>query len=258
MKRKLITLSAVAMVLVLTVSLSACGGGSDSSSGSDNSASYKAFAAAYEELNDSKQQSMNMDLQINMDIAGTESEMAIKGPVKVITGDSMQLESSLQTKMYGMDIEMNMWFKDGYMYIESMGQKMKQPMDEETALASSNASVTTFEEKYLKNTTKKSITGGTEYTFEVEGAALKALAGDTAGSSGIDLESDSIKWGDATVKVVLDKAGKIVSQEIVLSFEMEESDQTSKVDMTMKISDIKTSGVTIDYPADLDTYQATA
>jgi uncharacterized lipoprotein YehR (DUF1307 family) len=252
MKKRLVTLLAVAMALVLALSLAACGGKGDTKTNSDDA--YKIFEKAFKEANDAEQMSMNLDTKISMDIAGTKTDMTMKGPIKTITTAPMQLESTLETQIMGVDMSISMWFKDGYMYTEAMGQKSKSPMDEELALESSNASIASFDKKYLKKTTDKSVTGGTEYTFEIDGAALKELVAGATGSSGVDLNSADITWGDASVKVTIDKDGKMIGQEVIVSLDVEAYGQTIKMDLDMKITDIKTSGVEINYPADLDSY----
>jgi hypothetical protein len=238
--------------------LGACG----AKTGGETKDTYDIAMAATEKVNDADAMSFDMNIDMKMTISGSEQEIHMEGPVKVLNNgdDDIQFYAKQETSMLGINMALTMYYRDGYLYTEVEDQKVKQAVDAAEMSSQQSTSLTIFDKSFIKSSSDKKVAAGTEYRFTIDGAGLKDMViksmGSSAGLEGVS--EDDMTFGDAEVVMVLDKDGNVVSQSMEMAYEMVILEQTVMMNMVMNVKNIKTGGVTIDFPADLDTYQESA
>jgi hypothetical protein len=248
---------------ILTISLAVMliFGGCSEDKG-DIKAAYDLYMAAATAMNEANGVSLDMDTSIGM---GGDSEdedegfsFSMQGSVKAVKKSDTEFEMEMRqtADMFGAETETITYFKDGYMYMELAGERMKMALPLEDALTQANTSAVIFEQDAIKKCTSQKVDNGTELTLTVSGDALKkymeetsqdALAGFGAGVS--------MELGDAIITAVIDNDGKMFSLSMLMAYDIAASEDENAT-MAIKISmyNIVTGDLTIDFPAELADY----
>jgi hypothetical protein len=264
---------ALALTVVLAMAFTACGGDGGSSGSSGNSGgggggddsgssdAYKVFAAATEAMSNADAISYDLDLDINMVLSGSDYGTKMVGSMtQTKTDGNYELYANLDVEMLGTSLAMEEWYKDGYMYISMSGYNYKQAMSLEDYMKSmQGSSVQTFPESSIKDYSKESVSEGTKYTFTVDGAAMKEMVWSNmeANAETLGLTEADLGMSDATISVVVD-GNDLISYSMLVSYKMTISGEEVTADMDLTVSNITIGGVTVTFPADMDSYQELA
>lgn len=216
-------------------------------------AAYDIYKAAYEKFDTAKGVTMNMGM--DMKIGGEGMELTIKttGPVEMNrpSEDVLDMKIAQNMETFGQSIDMTIYYKDGYLYTDVAGQKIKQKLSAEEAMKQANYS-DMFPEEAIKDQSVKDVEGGVELSFVVDGSALKdMIAGELAE---LGTSEDGANFKDANVVTVISKDGDLISQSIKMDFSMNIEGTDTEASIDVSISDIKIGDVKIDFPDDLDSY----
>lgn len=195
-----------------------------------------------------------LDLAMDMDITAvkrseTDADLAMK-----IESDMAQLGS----------FTMQAYTKDGYMYLDMLGMKIKSPYDpsadsDESQLPmadSYNRAVIDFTTEAVKESAIAKTDKGRELTFTLDGSkltdALSGLVGNITESLG---EGSNFSYNDVKYTVVVDQDNLPVSQNMTFSFDMEIEGERASADCDINSDFAYNKVENIEYPDDLDTYE---
>lgn len=216
--------------------------------------------------------SSNIDADINqimdysMTISGQETTgtSTTTGNIKVITKDSdIQMASEMDTVAEGATSTIEMWLKDGWMYMNmttgTETVKYKYSVGDELSTAMSDSGMEMLDDDMSALAVIKSIdakTSGTDtvYTMVLNGDGISSLTDDVIKGMGADKASiDNLDIGDMTMTVTVSSTGALKNMAMKYGMTMtataagETMSMTADYDMTMKIN--KTgSNVSITFP----------
>lgn len=249
MKKGIAFLLGAAMVL----SLAGCGGGKDAKT-------------IYDEASKKTSELKEMEITTNVDMTMVQGEESIAMNTAMdilMTGantEEMKYLATGKTSMDGQDIDVSMYYADGYYYMESMGQKIKYAMDLNQLMEQVKQSTegANMESSYMKEITAKKDGDNQVLTFTADAEKMDAYVQDvmsSMGSAAAGMEGVSYKIKAASGEAVVNKDGYFTDVKMKMSMDMEAQGQTISVEMDTS-SAYKNPGqaVTITEP-DLEGYQ---
>ncbi len=173
MKKKLFCLLA-AMMMVF--GLAACGGDKDGSSGDSGKSDFDAFMEVQEKMQDIKDMEFKMNLDLDINLSETEKmSTTMTGTCKEIikSKDDVQMEMDYNMSIPGMDEKMDekLYLKDGVVYIDMDGQKLK--VDSSSEMASMAKAVDTnamldISKEMISDLQVKTEGSDTVYSFKMD------------------------------------------------------------------------------------------
>lgn len=163
-----------------------------------------------------------MDISMNMDIKMTG-----------INTEDMKYLCDSKMSMLGMDLDMKMFYTDGYYYIESLGQKMKYPMDYSAVLDKVNESTmqTTDLSKYMKEIKATQEGDNTIVTFQLDGEKMKEYIKDIMSDFGNGIDSSLYSGIEGNVETTINKDGYFSAVKMSLVLDMNIEGQVMKMNM---------------------------
>ncbi len=253
-------LLAIILAALMCASLAACGEGATPQSDATNAEAYGIMQAAQQLMETAGSYSMDMDMVMNMEVAGQKVDVTVDGDMNMVTSSPTEIEflMNMKTAAAGQEMTVVIYFKDGFAYMDTSGQKMKIAMDLETAMKSASQYQVKFDESAIKTSSIKETADGKELNFEISGDALQSMLGDSISSiqsmAGGDAQITSDKL---TYKMLVDKDGapKSITVYADMSFSMAGETVKATIDMELEVTAI--GGVAIEAPADLGSYVET-
>lgn len=210
MKKKLFCMLAV---MLMVLGLAACGGDKDGGSSDSGKSDFDTFMEVQKKMQDIKDMEFKMDM--DMDMALSESEKtstAITGTCKEVikSKDDVQMEMKYTMNIPELEQKMDgtVYFKDGIVYTDIMGQKIKT--DSTSELASTVQTVDTSE---MLNITKEMVSdlqvktegSDTIYSFKIDPTkALDYFKNNASGYEDIAALGDNITFDRMNVVVTTD------------------------------------------------------
>ena len=153
------------------------------------------------------------------------------------------------------------YYKDGWIYEEVMGMKIKMQLPIEEALKMANSDAFTalmFDESAVSYSSVKDIGGGKEFDFTLKGNMLSDLMSEVMGSmlDALGGEDMDITFGDMTYTVVLGSDNLPKNMHMVFSMDMQMAGESASASYDMNMTNLAYNNVSaIDAPADIDDYQ---
>lgn len=250
MKKCLTVLLTAAMVL----SLAACGGGK--SGGADAKTIYDEATKKTQELTSMDMTSV-IDMQMTQGEETVDMKMNMDMKIADMNNEKMRYSAEGTTSVAGQDMEMSMYYENGYYYINTMGQKIKYAMDvtammEQIKQSTEGASV---QSDYLKDISAKKDGDNQVLTFTVDAAKMDSYVQDMMeGMQMANLEGVTYTIKDASGEAVVNKDGYFTSAKMKMTLEMTMQGET--VSMTMDVdSTYNNVGQTVEVTApDLEGY----
>jgi hypothetical protein len=272
-------LTVAVLAIILIVALSACevggGGASDTKDKAANSVggdAYALYTNAAEALQGADGYSMDMDIKMAMEIAGQSastditSNFAVNDPA----GD-IEMKSVQSMSLLGQDMVNTSYIKGGNLYSETLGQKMKMPMDA-AMLKSQTSNVVLFPKDAIIDEKIDDADGGKKLSFTLKGEAMSDFVKKQMASVS-EVEDLDISFGNAEISALVDGDGKMSECTMTVSLAMDmgvadmgtEAEETStdaaaadaekfSTEMTINMKNIKIGKTAIEFPTDLDTY----
>jgi hypothetical protein len=251
MKKRFSVVMSIILCLVLVLSLAACGGGISSSDDP-----YELYSVAAKKLEEPNAMSMSMSMKTDSTIGEDTLSQTVDGDIALVYNKdrtSVDFSMNLKTGTDGEVTEMIAYYKEGFLYSELMGMKLKMetPMNE-AMVGIDESQVAIFAEDAIIDKKLEKISGGTKVTFVVKGDSLKDLAQDSLDSLA-EYDAD-VNYEDAIISAVVDKKGNITSYDADLKYTVTSEDMTGNFTVKMNLSNIVTQDVKIEFPDDLDSY----
>jgi hypothetical protein len=206
---------------------------------------------------------MSVDLTMTMEADGIELVILSNGIVKeVIRSETdFDMESnmkiSISSDLLGellaelTEMQMQMYYKDGYLYQELLGQKMKTAISSDLARNQSN--IPTLDESAIKDSKIEKNGDLTILTFTLDGKAMTNLAKQGLEQSGETMGDLSIS--DASVTAVIDQDGFLKEMKFAFSMSASQDGETAAIEFDYSIKVLSYNTTTINFPSDLDSYQ---
>ena len=265
--KKIISVALVVVLsLAMTMAFGGCksGGSTDSgsagSSASSSGDAYELYTAANKKVQDAEGFSATTDLTMGLSIGGQSMDIQSTGDIicSKVSDSDIQLKMDQEMTISGAAIQLESYYKDGYMYTSMMGMKTKVKTPLEQAMAAGQNP--NFKKEDIKDSTVVSgDDGNTVLNFTITGDGLKDVVMQnmpstvTSGASAGDFT-----FTDAKIVATIDKDGNIISSEMNTTFTMDVMGQKIDSSMDIKTANIKTGAQAITYPTDLDTYTEAA
>lgn len=232
MKKRLVYLLCLLMVL----SLVGCTKGNGSKS-SDPATIYEEASKKTSELKDMagkasikmkmSQNDQDMDITMDMDMKITDSN----------TKD-MKYLCDAKMSMLGMDLDMTMFYTDGYYYVDTFGQKMKCAMDYSEMLEKANGTTIKTDElaKYMKDIKSKKDGDNTIITFQLDGEKMTQFIQDMMTGFGTATEGETFSGIDGNIEATINKDGYFSAVKMNLVLDMEIEGESGKMNMEMDMT----------------------
>ncbi|MEY8356257.1 DUF6612 family protein [Lachnospiraceae bacterium 54-53] len=245
MKKFFTGLLAAAMIFSLT----ACTGAKDPK-------------AIYDEASKktSELESVDVDSVVNMQMAqgedSTEIKMDLNMKMAGVNTESMKYLAQGTTSVMGQDIDISMYYENGYYYMDSMGQKIKYAMDldammEQIRQSTEGASV---DSSYMKEITAEKEGENRILAFTVDAEKMDTYVQDLMAQMGTNLEGVTYTVKEANGEAVVNKAGYFTNSRIRMSLEMDLQGETISMVMDTD-STYNNPGQTVEVTApDLEGY----
>lgn len=203
------------------------------------------------------------DIVMTMDVTGTADGQEIQAKVDATAkcanqGENPEFAVNMKYQMQGITMEIPMYYKDGYVYTEMFGQKIKGKADADTLQM--DGSMQTFSKEFFKEIKEGEATqDGVKYSFVGDPEKVGDLADNLLGAmnksmSGTSMEAKITKIdGSFTVN----KEGYLSSQELNMEMASEKDGKTANY-TAKAVYTVNNPGepVTIEFP-DFSEYQET-
>ena len=261
-KKKLILVLSVIVVLVSVFAMAGCqnkaanggDGGSKAASGSGDA--YEYYTNAQKAMTASKGYTMDMKMEMKMSLAGQSMDIPIESKVIYSQKSEKQIEMKMtqKTSVMGQTMDSTVYYKDGFVYTETAGQKVKMATPMESLI--NGVSSPEIEKDAIKDSSVEKVSGGTKIKLTIDGKSLDSMVNQVLQSmAAAGASEDSMSFGDAKFSGVVDSDGMLseMSMEMTYAIEIEGEKSEGNIKLTMK--NIKFGDQTVDFPKDLDTYQ---
>lgn len=225
MKKILSVLLSVMLVLAMV----GCGGGEEKEKEKDKPKDAKVLLEeATEKMKDIESMDFSILMDMDMEMAGESIAMQMEMGVQVQDQgkETMKMAMPMTMKMpsQGVTMDMNMYYTEGYYYMDMLGTKMKMPMnvaemmegmeDGTSATDISTDGMMELEMEEKDDSYVISFVGDTEKMLEYSKSVMESMQS-MSGVEGTDVTLDSIKG-----TITLDKDGYIKEQVIDMNMSM--------------------------------------
>ena len=178
---------------------------------------------------------MTYDIDMTLELAGESMDMTTSSTAKMsgMNTDDMKINMAMKVGAQGQEMDMNVYYTDGYYYADSMGTKMKYLMDLEQAqkeLASTGLQTDMKKEDFKEISLEDQV-----LTFTIDGEKMSSLV-DTAMSSfqGLVQGTDaSIDIGDVKGTASVNKDGYFETSTMTVPLTMDIMGTEMKINMDM-------------------------
>lgn len=215
----------------------------------------------------------NAKINMKVSVSGVSMDIPIDANVKYSKkDDAIQMSTDMALELMGMQMEMNMYYADGVMYTDAMGQKLKTAMDLEE-LSKTSASVVPMESDMITELKTEKVDAGTKYTPTIDDTKMSEFANtvmkkaQTGAGEAADLDAlENTDFSNVQTYVIVNADGYAVEQwvsmDIVAKAEMPDATgETAETEIKMTIemtNNIVNPGqeVTVTAPENLEDYQS--
>ena len=202
-------------------------------------------------------QTASMDMGFNLDMQ-----------VNAEDPQNPQMKMLMDMSMLGETINMEMYFRDQYLYMNTAGEKMKMPFniaelsaEIEQASAAQLGDLTgllgqDFSSFYTDFAMTENADGTKTITFGIDSAKMNDLYSQLVTAMGLALPQDvSVAYRDINCSCVVDTNGYLSRMTMVMGADMSDSVTSIKLDMDISM-EYRNPGqpVSVVFPDDLDTY----
>lgn len=241
----------------MTLALLACAG-VVTMTGCGKKDPFTVYSDAAKKMAELSSMEMTYDIDMTLELAGESMDMTTSSTAKMsgMNTDDMKINMAMKVGAQGQEMDMNVYYTDGYYYADSMGTKMKYLMDLEQAqkeLASTGLQTDMKKEDFKEISLEDQV-----LTFTIDGEKMSSLV-DTAMSSlqGLVQGTDaSIDIGDVKGTASVNKDGYFEANTMTVPLTMDIMGTEMKINMDMDYTYVNPGKeVTVELPDDLADYQ---
>lgn len=284
MKKVLKKLSALFMTLVLAFSITACSGGNkeDKKSEDTGRTAQEILESNYKKSKDLKNVDMSSTIKYEVSVPDTSGDtssddsesqtltMDYDAKISDSGSDSMAMAMTGTMSSSGTSIDMNLYYSDGYYYLDILGQKIKQKMDlsklqEELEVTTNQTQLPV--ENYKDIVVSQDDDGNTVLDYKLNEDGLNeyikqiaeqmgALGGDSSITSD-DLD-DSVKISSFSGQRTLNKEDYTTKESIKFVMKNRQDEDNGNITISMDITyHDPGKKVTVTLPEDISNYKET-
>lgn len=216
----------LAFILTAVMALTACGGAKDPKAIYDD-ASKKT----------SEMESMNITSAINMHMVQGEQTVDMKMNLDMkladLNTDKMKYLAQGTTSLMGQDMDISMYYEDGYYYMQTMGQKVKYAMDMDSMMEKVKQSTegASMDSSYLKDITAKKDGDNQILTYTVDPEKMDSYVQDIMGQLGTNTEGVTYSIKEVSGEATVNKEGYFTNSKVKMSLDMEVQGESVSMDM---------------------------
>lgn len=267
--RKFKKWTAAALSLMLLGSLTACQKEEAEKAGQEGAAKAEGTAKEldplelYTQASEKSRELQDMEMTIDMQMKlmqgeesldiGSKMDMKIKGNGT----DTMEYYTDSVTTLMEQEISSTMFYKDGYYYMDTMGQKYKYAYDVQQLMEQVEESISASapEISGIQNIAAEEKDGTTILTFDVDPSQMNAYVENALGALGDASQTGSVEIQKVSGTCTVGSEGYFTTTDLNMSFSMDIQGTAVDVEATAA-SSISNVGdqVTISYPEDLNEY----
>lgn len=201
---------------------------------------------------------MTYDIDMTLELAGESLDMTTSSNAKMsgMNTDDMKINMAIKVGAQGQEMDMNVYYTDGYYYTDSMGAKIKYAMNLEQAqkeLASTGLQTDIKKEDFKEISLEEQV-----LTFTIDGEKMSSLV-DSAMSSlqGLIQGTDaSIDIGDVKGTASVNQDGYFETSTMSVPLTMDIMGTEMQVNMDMDYTYVNPGKeVTVELPEDLADYE---
>lgn len=244
--KKMIRTAAVILSTMMVFSMTACAKKADPK---------EVFDAAVKK--NAELTSMDMDTTMKMTMTQGEENIDIAVDMKMkmsdVGKDTMQYLAETKTSLMGQTMDATIFYKEGYYYMDSMGQKIKYPMDLTALMESVKQSTesTNLQSDQLKDLTMEKEGDNTILTFTADPEKMNEYLTDIMGSmSGMGAMGDmQMTFKEASGTYTVNKDGYYTDMTMKMTVDMDLQGEavTMSLDLTGKVNN-PGQDVTVELP----------
>lgn len=192
------------------------------------------------------EESMDMLMNLNLKISDTNTE-------------NMKYLVETKTSAMGQDINMVMYYEDGYLYMDTSEQKIKYAIDADSIIEQfeGNTENTAVDSQYLEDVKLVKDKDNSIITYSLSSEEINNLMQgifDQMGTDVIDMSTVNYTVKETTGETTVDKDGYITNTKLKMSFDMAVENEEISMDMELSMDYVNPGQkVSIDTP-DLEGY----
>lgn len=229
-------------------------------------ASYNACISAIKDINTTGNKAIDSTTEYEFSLLGQVIQMKSTTSSKyILDGNNPMLSVVTNTTTPDGSEKEEVYYKDGYLYVNAEGEKLKAPADIDSLVWRTDVDLGDETPLYsIKKITKTASGGNTVYKIEYTQNYLSNVFGDDfiddmLDNLGLEDAEMSIAFNNAYMEITINAAGGLVSQNVNIDMDMPITKNgithTMKCKMTMLTKVMATgSSVVVTFPSDLHTY----
>ena len=212
---------------------------------------YDLYIEMTEAMQDVKSADASADIDMKMIISGEEFDIGIKMDMQQVVRSETDIELKADMTidlgsigaLIGMkEISMHMYFVDGFMYYDMLGQKIKMDIDIEEAVemlnaADFSASSFKFEKDAISSSEVKTVGGDKEISFVLKGEVLNEMLDNFLAPlmQNMGMGDIAINFGDVSYNALIGKDSLPKEEHMIFAVEIEVMGEsaTAEYDMTI-------------------------
>ena len=235
------------------LTLSAC-------SGNSKNEAIQLYTKVNEAANNAKSCEADMTMDMSMDALGETMSIKMSGNTKQVIRSQTDIDMymDMNMDMFGQSANVSYFYKEGFIYMDVMGMKIKTPTGLEEAVAQAGNLNLDIKEDIVKKSEVKDEGENKVLSFELDAEKTSKALLDAMGAmqQSLDALGDTeIKFSNVQYTAVVDKDENLVSEIMIADMTMKVDGQEINAKYNITVENIKYNTVeAIDFPADLDTY----
>lgn len=245
--------AALITALALCLALGAC-------NSANKQSAYELYTLANEKMGEVTALEADTKTEMTMTYGEESMDMTMSGTLQEIIHSETDIELAMlmTTEVMGQSMDVNVYYKDGIYYMDTMGMKYAVELPLATVMEQVNVEAFKFGEDAVKDQSLTSKDGGTEVSFTLAGSTLNDMLSDQL--SGLTEQmgtAAAYEYGDVKLTAFITGDGQLTTTNMAFSFDMTIEGMTIPVDAVMYLKYTAfNDDVTLTAPSDLDSYMS--
>lgn len=194
----------------------------------------ESYQNALQKISELKAVDMDMSMEMTMSAAGESLTFTMDSHMQ-ITEEELLMESSLDLFGQG-SMDTNVYYKDGYLYVDTMGEKIKVASTLEDAMSMANTTTGPLEEDIIQNIQATKENGVTTLSFSVDGTKMTDYVESQMAVMQDMTDMGEIAIGEVTGVMKINEEGYPTEVTMELPYTMTIEGETITVDMSIEMA----------------------
>jgi hypothetical protein len=209
------------LAFAMAFSMTACAGGKDAKTIYDEATKKTSELTSMEVTS-------TVNTQMTQGENKTEMKMDLDMKIADINKEGMRYSAEGTTSVMGQDLDISMYYENGYYYMTSMGQKVKYAMDLDEMMKQVKQSTegASLDSSYMKEITAKKDGDNQVITFTVDAQKMDSYVKDLISQMGTELEGVTYNIKEVKGEATVNKDGYFSKSKINMSLDMTAQGET--------------------------------